>query len=97
VITRKFRCVLVLTVGPGAACVPPESADRLSLPLDVPLVPAGTAPCCSRKEIKGSVLRSLQAPMVSGEAQYFPVYQEWIRQSSEQAWRDAMEACFRAE
>jgi hypothetical protein len=96
---RKFRWVLVPDGWAGRGV----RATGIGGPVESPAgrtarAAAGTAPCCSRKEIRGSGLRNLQAPMVSGGARYFPVYQEeWIRRYSEQAWRDAMEAWFRAE
>jgi hypothetical protein len=35
--------------------------------------------------------------MVTGEAQYPPVYEEWVKPYGEQAWRAAVEAWFRSE
>lgn len=89
--------VLTLTVKPGAACVPPDSADQVSLEMEVRLVRSRDRAVLLHKEIGGSGLKRLQGRTVTGEAQYAPVYQEWIKPYSEQAWREATEAWYRAE
>jgi hypothetical protein len=89
--------VLILTVKPGAACLPQESADQLNLTLDAKLVRSRDRAVLVHKQIGASGLKRLQVRIVTGEAQYLPVYQEWIAPYSEQAWREAVEAWFRAE
>ncbi|HUB78280.1 MAG TPA: ankyrin repeat domain-containing protein [Bryobacteraceae bacterium] len=89
--------VLILTVKPGAACVAQESADLLNLSLDVQLVRSRDRAVLLHKQIGAGGLKRLQGHMVTGGAQYLPVYQEWIAPYSEQAWREAVEAWFRAE
>jgi hypothetical protein len=89
--------VLILTVRPGVACLAQESADQLSLSLDVQLVRSKDRAVLLHKSIGGTGLKGLRARTVTGEAQYFPVYQEWIKPYSEQAWRDAVEAWYQAE
>jgi len=89
--------VAILTVRPGAACLPQQSADQLSLTLDVQLLRAKDRSVLLRKTIGGGGLKSLHDRMVTGEAQYSPVYQEWIKPYGEQAWRAIVEAWFRSE
>jgi hypothetical protein len=89
--------VLILTVRPGAACVPQQSADQLSLTIEVQLLRARDRAVLLRKTIGGGALKSLQGRIVTGEAQYFPVYEEWIKPYAEQAYWAAVEAWFRAE
>ena len=89
--------VLILTVKPGAACLPQESADQVNLSLDVQLVRSRDRAMLMHKQIGASGLKRFQGRTVTGEAQYLPVYQEWIAPYSEQAWREAVEAWFRAE
>jgi len=89
--------VLIVTVKPGAACQPPDSADHLTLLLDVQLVRSRDRVSLMHRQFGATGLKRLQARIVTGEAQYLPVYQEWIGPYSEQAWREAVEAWFRAE
>lgn len=89
--------VLILTVRPGVACMAQESADQLSLSLDVQMVRSRDRAVLLHKAVGGTGLKGMQARTVTGEAQYFPVYREWIKPYSEQAWREAVEAWFRAE
>jgi hypothetical protein len=89
--------VAILTVRPGAACIPQQSADQLSLTLDVQLLRGKDRAVLLRKTIGGGGLKSLHDRMVTGEAQYPPVYEEWVKPYGEQAWRAAVEAWFRSE
>lgn len=89
--------VLILTVQPGVACLPQESADQLSLALDVQFLRSRDRAVLLHKTVGGSGLKSLQVRTVTGQAQYAPVFQEWIKTYSEQAWRAVVEAWFRAE
>jgi hypothetical protein len=89
--------VIVLTVRPGVACLPQQSADQVSLTLEVQLLRARDRAVLLRKSIGGGALKSLSARIVTGQAQYLPVYLEWIQPYAEQAWRAAVEAWFRAE
>ena len=63
--------VLILTVRPGAACVPQQSADGLSLTLEGQLLRAKDRAALWRKTIGGGGLKALHARMVTGLAQYF--------------------------
>jgi hypothetical protein len=88
--------VLILTMRPGAACVPQQGADRLSLTLEVQLLRAKDRAVLLRKSLGGG-LKSLLQRTVSGQAQYSPVYEELARPFAEQAYWAAVEAWFRAE
>ncbi len=86
--------VLILNVRPSANCVPQQSADQLSLALDMQLLRSRDRAALLRKTIGGGSLRSR---IVTGQAQYPPVYQEWIKPYAEQAYWPAVEAWFRGQ
>jgi hypothetical protein len=87
--------VLVLVVRPGAACQPQQTGDNLTLTIDVQLLRAKDRAVLLRKSFGGG-LKGLHAQVVTGQAQYFPVYEEWIKQHAEQIYWAAVEAWFRA-
>ena len=88
--------VLILTVRPGAACVPQQGADSLSLTLEVQLLRAKDRTVLLRKNLGGG-LKSLLQRVVTGQAQYSPVYEELAKPFAEQAYWAAVESWFRAE
>jgi hypothetical protein len=88
--------VATLAVRPGVACVPQRSADRLSLTVDVRLLRARDRTVLLHRNIGGGGLKSWRAPIVTGEAQYLPVYQESLKPCIEQAYWASVEAWFQA-
>ena len=89
--------VLRIVVKPGAACQPQNSADQLSLTLDAQLVRSRDRAVLLHKEIGAKGLKRFAGRTVTGEAQYLPMYQEWIKPYSEQAWHEAVEAWYRSQ
>lgn len=88
--------VLVLAVRPAAACQPQQSADSLSLTIDVQLLRAHGRAVLLRKTFGGG-LKGLHARTVANQSQYFPVYQEWVEAHAEQVYWAVVEAWYRAE
>jgi hypothetical protein len=89
--------VLILTVRPGANCVPQQSADQVSLTLDVEILRARDRAVLLRKTFGGFGLKSLHARIVTAQAQYFPVYEEALKPYCEQAYWPAAEAWYRGQ
>jgi hypothetical protein len=89
--------VLILNVRPGVTCVQQQSADHLTLSLEVQLLRASDRSVLLRKVIGASRLEALHARLVTGQAQYFPVYEEWVKPYAEQGFWAAVEAWYRAE
>jgi hypothetical protein len=87
--------VLSLVVRPGAACQPQESVDNLSLTIDVQLLRAKDHAVLLRKTFGGG-LKGLHRQAVTGQAQYLPVYEDWVKAHAEQIYWAAVEAWFRA-
>jgi hypothetical protein len=88
--------VVTLAVRPGAACVPQQSADRLSFTVDVRLLRARDRAELLHRNMGGGALKSWRATVVTGEAQYLPVYQESLKPYIEQAYWACVEAWFQA-
>jgi hypothetical protein len=88
--------VLVLEVRPAAACQPQQSVDNLGLTIEMQLVRAKDRALLLRKTFGGGV-KGLHTRTVTNQAQYFPVYQEWVKAHVEQIYWAAVEAWFRQE
>lgn len=93
----RADAVLLLVVKPGAACQAQSSADQLSLTVEVQLVRSRDRAVLLHKEIGAKGLKRFAGRTVTGEAQYLPMYQEWIKPYSEQAWHEAVEAWYRSQ
>jgi hypothetical protein len=89
--------VLILNVHPGVACVAQQSADHVTLSLDLQLLRAKDRTLLLHKAIGASALKALHPRMVTGQAQYLPVYEEWIKPYCEQGYWAAVEAWYRAQ
>lgn len=89
--------VLILNVRPGVACVQQQSADHLTLSLEVQLLRTSDRTVLLRKVIGAGRLEALHARLVTSQAQYFPVYEEWVKPYAEQGYWAAVEAWYRAE
>jgi hypothetical protein len=87
--------VLSLEVRPAAACQPQQSGDNLSLTIEIALFRASDRAVLLRK-VFGGGLKGLHARTVTNQAQYSPVYQEWIQAHAEQIYGAAVEAWYRA-
>jgi hypothetical protein len=87
--------VLSLEVRPAAACVAQQSTDSLSLAIDMQLVRAKDRKVLVHKTFGGG-LKGLHTRAVTSQAQYFPVYEEWVKAHAEAIYWAAVEAWFRA-
>jgi len=89
--------VLILTVRPGVACEAQQSADHLTLTVDARLVRSSDRALLFHKVVGGGGLKSLHQRLVTGQAQYFPVFQEWMQPDAGQIYWAAVDAWYRAE
>jgi hypothetical protein len=74
-----------------------QAADHLTLSLEVQLLRASDRAVLLRKVIGAGRLEALHARLVTSQAQYAPVFQEWAKPYAEQGYWAAVEAWYRAE
>jgi hypothetical protein len=89
--------VLILSVRPGVACEAQQSADHLTLTIDARLVRSSDRAVVFHKTVGGGGIKSLHQRLVTGQAQYLPVFQEWMQPDAEQIYWAAVESWYRAE
>jgi ankyrin repeat protein len=86
--------VLSLRTRPGAACVGQQSADQLSLAIDVKLVRKRDQRTLLEKTYGGG-LKGMHARPATSPAQYATLYAGWAKSHTASIFRDVLEAWLR--